>query len=76
MALGALAAPALAVSGLASAAPSAVSDSATPLTPSQMEQYRTTLPDHAKSLAHLHQFPLPYDLGPAFIFRAPVESKS
>ncbi|MHB8734814.1 MAG: hypothetical protein ACYC6M_05865 [Terriglobales bacterium] len=76
MALGAWAAPALSRADVASAAPSAVTDAATPLTPSQMEQYRKTLPDHAKSLGHLHQFPLPYDLGPAFIFRAPVESKS
>jgi len=70
VALGAWAAPAFSVTPSAGTAPAVATDAASPLTPSQMEQYRKTLPDHAKSLTHLRQFPLAYDLAPDFVFRA------
>ena len=70
VALGTWAAPAFSVTAPATTTPALAAEAATPLTPSQMEQYRKTLPDHVKSLTHLRQFPLAYNLAPDFVFRA------
>jgi len=62
--------PLTAAAARTTAATGEAADAAAPLTPTQMEQYRKTLPDQSKELDKLHSFDLGYGYEPDFIFRA------